>query len=311
MGPVGPYGHSRMEIGPQRIPQVVAEIGCNHMGDMELARELVRTAAEFCRVDAVKFQKRNPRELLTPEQYDAPHPEPRNSFGRTYGEHREFLELSLDKHAELKELCDSLGVVYSCSAWDLTSARELAELMPDWIKIPSACNTDAPMMGWLCEHFMGDLHVSVGMTTRAEERLLLEQLDAHGRLPDTVIYACTSGYPVAVDDLCLREITRLIDDYGDKVQAIGFSGHHLGIAPDIAAITLGAEWLERHFTLDRTSKGTDHAASLEPDGMRRLCRDVRNVAKALTYRSEEILEVERAQRSKLKTIAKPRIVRAA
>ncbi len=300
-----------MEIGPQRVPQVVAEIGCNHMGDFELACELVRTSAEFCRADAVKFQKRNPKELLTPEQYAAPHPEPRNSFGRTYGEHREFLELPIERHAELKALCESLGITYSCSAWDLTSARELTELEPEWIKIPSACNTDAEMMTFLCEHFAGDLHVSLGMTTHAEERLLLELLDAHGRLPDTVIYACTSGYPVAVDDLCLREITRLVDSYGPHVQAIGFSGHHLGIAADIAAITLGAAWLERHFTLDRTSKGTDHAASLEPDGLRRLCRDVRNVARALTYRGEEILEVERAQRAKLKNPPKPRLVRAA
>jgi sialic acid synthase len=300
-----------MDIGPLRVPQVIAEIGCNHMGDMELACELVRTAAEFCRVDAVKFQKRNPRELLSPEQYDAPHPEPRNSFGRTYGEHREFLELSLEQHAELKSLCDALGVTYSCSAWDLTSARQLHELAPAWIKIPSACNTDIEMMTWLCEHFAGDLHVSLGMTTHAEERVLLELLAAHGRLPNTVIYACTSGYPVAMEDLCLREITRLVDAYGDKVQAIGFSGHHLGIAADIAAITLGAAWVERHFTLDRTSKGTDHAASLEPDGMRRLSRDVRNVARALTFRDAEILEVERPQRSKLKTPNKPRLVRAA
>jgi N-acetylneuraminate synthase len=167
------------------------------------------------------------------------------------------------------------------------------------------------MMTWLCEHFAGGLHVSLGMTTHAEERVLLDLLDAHGRLQDTVIYACTSGYPVAVDDLCLREITRLVDAYGAKVQAIGFSGHHLGIAADIAAITLGAAWLERHFTLDRTSKGTDHAASLEPDGMRRLCRDVRNVARALTFRDSEILEVERPQRTKLKTPNKPRLVRAA
>jgi N-acetylneuraminate synthase len=300
-----------MDVGPDNVPKVIAEIGCNYKGDIELAKELVRSAAEFCRVDAVKFQKRNPRELLTPEQYNAPHPDPAHAYGRTYGEHREFLELSIEQHAELKALCESLGVVYSCSAWDMTSARELTELDPDWIKIPSACNTNYEMLGWLCEYYGGAIHVSLGMTTHAEERTLLDLLRAHGRLKDTVLYACTSGYPVAADDLCLRDISRLQDSYGADVQAIGFSGHHLGISADIAAITLGAAWVERHFTLDRTWRGTDHAASLEPDGMRRLARDIRNVARALTHRSAEILEVERATRAKLKQLARPRLVRAA
>jgi N-acetylneuraminate synthase len=98
------------------------------------------------------------------------------------------------------------------------------------------------------------------------------------------------------------EITRLKNAFGRRVKQIGFSGHHLGIAADIAAMTLGAEWIERHFTLDRTWKGTDHAASLEPDGMRKLVRDVRNVHKALAYKKVEILEVEEVQRLKLKNI---------
>ncbi|MBK6916098.1 MAG: N-acetylneuraminate synthase family protein [Deltaproteobacteria bacterium] len=300
-----------MHTGPDAVPLVIAEIGCNHKGDFALAKELVQTAAQFCRVDAVKFQKRTPRELLSPEQYDAPHPDPAHAYGRTYGEHREFLELDVDQHAELKTLCESLGIDYSSSAWDLTSAKEIASLQPSWIKIPSACNTDYAMLGWLCEHYAGGLHVSLGMTTKPEERALMELLEAHGRLGDTVLYSCTSGYPVAMEDLCLLEISRLADDYGDRVAAIGFSGHHLGIAADIAAITLGAAWVERHFTLDRTWKGTDHAASLEPDGMRRLCRDVRNVAGALRFRDEEILEVERAARSKLKHVARPRLIKAA
>ncbi len=289
-----------MVVGPTCVPKVVAEIGCNHKGEFELAKELVRVAAEFCNVDAVKFQKRNNRELLSPAQYAAPHPEAANSYGRTYGEHREFLELSIERHAELSALCTQLGVAYSCSAWDLTSARELASLAPEWIKIPSACNTNEPMMRWLCENYPGQIHVSLGMTTQHEEHELMDLLRAAGRLSETVVYACTSGYPVAVEDLHLREITRLIDVWGPHCAGIGFSGHHLGIAPDIAAITLGASWLERHFTLDRTWKGTDHAASLEPDGLRRLCRDVRNVAKALTHRPSEILAVEEAARAKLK-----------
>ena len=294
-----------MEVGPSRVPRVIAEIGCNHKGQIEIAREMVRTAATFCQVDGVKLQKRNPKELLSPEQYAAPHPNPMHAYGASYGAHREFLELDADQHAELKALAHELGVFYGCSAWDLTSARELTEIEVDYIKVPSACNTDHALVQWLCEHWRGPLHISLGMTTRAEESALVERLRDAGRLGDVVLYACTSGYPVAVQDICLREITRLHEAYGESLDAVAFSGHHLGIAPDVAAVTLGAAWVERHFTLDRTWKGTDHAASLEPDGMRRLCRDVRNVAAALRFKPTEILEVEQAQRDKLKSRAWP------
>ena len=138
------------------------------------------------------------------------------------------------------------------------------------------------------------------MTTHAEEEAIIARFEKHGRNKDLVLYSCTSGYPVAFEDICLLEITRLRESYGNRVKKIGFSGHHLGIAADIAALALGAEVFERHFTLDRTWKGTDHAASLEPDGMRRLARDLRNVSKALTAKSQEILPVEAVQRAKLK-----------
>ena len=289
---------------PSLPPKVVAEIGCNHKGDMEIARDLIRTAATFCKADAVKFQKRCNRELLTPEQYDAPHPVPENAYGPTYGLHREFLEFDVQQHAELKELCESLGIEYSTSVWDLTSAREMASIEPGWMKIPSACNLHFEMLGWLCENFPGKIHLSLGMTSRKEESDIVEFFEEKGRNRDLVIYACTSGYPVPAEDICLLEIRRLIETYADRVGEIGFSGHHLGISPDIAAYTLGATWIERHYTLDRTWKGTDHAASLEPDGVRRLARDLRNVSKALAYKSEDILEIERVQREKLKWRAK-------
>jgi N-acetylneuraminate synthase len=140
------------------------------------------------------------------------------------------------------------------------------------------------------------------MTTHDEEEKLVRFFEERGRARDLVLYSCTSGYPVAFEDICLLEIERLKRTYGARVKEIGFSGHHLGIAADIAAITLGAQWVERHFTFDRTWKGTDHAASLEPDGLRRLVRDVRNVAKALTYKQREVLPVEEEQRQKLKWI---------
>ena len=128
------------------------------------------------------------------------------------------------------------------------------------------------------------------MTTHDEEEKIIRFFESKGRNKDLVIYDCTSGYPVPFEDICLLELTRLRELYADRIKAIGFSGHHLGIAVDSAAVALGAEWIERHYTLDRTWKGTDHAASLEPDG----------VSKSLTYKKEEILDIEKIQRDKLK-----------
>ena len=281
-------------------PKIIAEIGCNHKGDMQIAREMIETAANYCKVDVVKFQKRCIKELLTPEEYIAPHPHPEYSYGRTYGEHREFLEFTLEQHQQLQAWCKEYGVEYSTSVWDVTSAKEIVTLLPRMIKVPSACNLNRPLLEYLCEYFDGEIHLSFGMTSKVEEERIVSFFEEQGRAKDLVIYSCTSGYPVPFEDICLLEISRLKEQYGNRVKGIGFSGHHLGIAVDSAAVALGAEWIERHFTLDRTWKGTDHAASLEPDGVRKLARDCRAVAKAMTYKSKDILDIEEIQRNKLK-----------
>ena len=280
--------------------KVIAEIGCNHKGDMEIAKELIQMAKVFCKADIVKFQKRTNKELLTDEQYNAPHPNPMHSYGDTYGAHREYLEFDVDQHKELKEFCDELGIEYSTSVWDLTSAREMASFEPRMLKIPSACNNNFEMLEWLALNYKGEIHVSTGMTTKQEIEDVITFFQKFDRAKDLVIYNCTSGYPVPFEDICLLEITTLIEKYGDVVKEIGFSGHHLGIAVDVAAYTLGATYIERHYTLDRTWKGTDHSASLEPDGLRRLCRDLKAVHKALTFKEKEILDIEMVQRDKLK-----------
>jgi len=281
-------------------PVVVAEIGANHKGDFEIAKELILLAKQ-CKADYAKFQKRNPKELLTPEQYNAPHPNPMHSYGKTYGEHREFLEFTVDQHRELKQFCEENGIGYATSVWDNTSAREIISLDPDYIKVPSAINTNFEMLEILRDEYDKDIHVSLGMTTREEEKQIIEFFEEKGVAKDRlVIYACTSGYPVPFEDVALLEIERLYKEYGDRVKNIGFSGHHLGIAVDIAAYTLGANWIERHFTKDRTWKGTDHAASLEPPGLCKLVRDLNATYKALSYKKEDILEIEKAQRKKLK-----------
>lgn len=283
-----------------RKPYVVAEAGCNHMGQMEIAHELINTAAIFCKADAIKFQKRCPKELLTEEQYNAPHPNPMNSYGDTYGAHREFLEFDVEQHAQLKKWCEEVGITYATSVWDMTSAKEIVSLHPKFIKIPSACNTHYEMLQWLCDNYEGEIQLSFGMTSHEEEEQIVQLFERNNRAKDLILYNCTSGYPVPFKDVCLLEITRMREQYESRVKAIGFSGHHLGIAVDVAAYTLGASYIERHYTLDRTWKGTDHAASLEPDGIRKLKRNLEGTYEALSYKSEEILPIEQVQRDKLK-----------
>jgi N-acetylneuraminate synthase len=287
-------------------PVIIAEIGCNHKGDMAIAHKMIKLLGTFkllnenSYIDIVKFQKRTNKELLSEEEYNAPHPNPRNSYGATYGEHREYLEFNLEQNAQLKKWCEEEGLIYSTSTWDLTAAKEIVTLNPKLIKVPSASNLNFPMLEYLRDNYSGEVHLSFGMTSHDEEKEIIEFFKAKNRAKDLVIYACTSGYPVPFEDICLKEIVRLKESYGDIVKGIGFSGHHLGIAVDIAALALGATYFERHFTLDRTWKGTDHAASLEPQGLQKLARDLRQTAMALKYKNKEILDIEEVQRKKLK-----------
>jgi sialic acid synthase len=281
-------------------PKVIAEIGCNHMGKMELAKELIDLAKQSG-ADYVKFQKRNNKELLTEEQYNAPHPNPHNSYGDTYGAHREYLEFNVEQNKELKEYCDEIGITYSTSVWDVTSAKEMISFNPEFLKVPSACNNNFDMLKVLRDEFKGQVQLSIGMTKKDEVEEIVKFFETNNQAKSRLLlYSCTSGYPVPAKDVALLEINWLYDNYGERVNEIGFSGHHLGIALDVAAYTLGARWIERHFTKDRTWKGTDHAASLEPGGLTKLTRDLKSIYAALNYKSDEILPIESVQREKLK-----------
>ena len=282
-----------------KSPKVIAEIGCNHKGEMSIAKELLTIAAQSG-VEVAKFQKRNNKELLTQEQYNTPHPNHINSYGATYGAHREFLEFNVNEHKELKKFAESLGIMYSTSVWDTTSAKEIVSLNPVLIKVPSACNNHFEMLKVLRDEYSGEVHISFGMTTKDEEEEIVSFFEENNQGNRLVVYSCTSGYPVPFEDMCMLEIVRIKKKFENRVKAIGFSGHHLGIAVDIAAYTLGAEWVERHFTLDRTWKGTDHAASLEPTGLKKLARDLKATHKALSYKQSDILDIEQVQRDKLK-----------
>jgi sialic acid synthase SpsE len=285
---------------PERmdIPRFVAEIGCNHTGSVEIAKQMI-VVAKTCGANVAKFQKRCARELLTPEQYDAPYDNP-HSYGRTYGEHREFLEFNVDTHRLLKAYAEEHGVEYSTSVWDMTSAQQIVALRPKMIKVPSACTNHFTMLEYLRDHYQGEVHLSCGMTTPEE---LDQAVGLFKKCPQRVVlYACTSGYPVPFKDVCLLEVTRLRERYerSGRVKSIGFSGHHNGIAVDLGAVLLGISHLERHFTLDRAWKGSDHAASLEPGGFGRLTRDIKHLAEAWALKSQPILPIEEAQRNKLK-----------
>ena len=247
-----------------------------------------------------KFQKRCPRELLTKEQYDAPHPVPHNAYGQTYGAHREFLEFSKAQHEQLRAYGKEIGIEWATSVWDVTSAREMADIPCDYLKVPSACNNHFDMLKVLRDEYAGDVHVSTGMTTLAEIEDVVAFFEATGQAKRLVVYNCTSGYPVPFPSVCMLELVRLYERYGDRVKELAFSGHHLGIAIDVAAYTLGAKWIERHFTKDRTWKGTDHAASLEAGGFGKMVRDLQATYAALPLKSSEILPIEDEQRAKLK-----------
>ena len=197
--------------------------------------------------------------------------------------------------------CNEVGIEYSTSVWDVTSAKEISELNPTLIKVPSASNTHYEMLEVLRDDYKGDVHVSFGMTTKNEQQKLIDFFQEKNQAKERlVVYSCTSGYPVSFEDVCLLEILDINERYGKIVKAIAFSGHHLGISIDIAAYMLGATWIERHFTKDRTWKGTDHSASLEPAGFSKLTRDLKATHKSLNYKKQEILDIEKPQREKLK-----------
>lgn len=279
-------------------PVVMAELCGNHQGSMETAKRMVRMC-DICGVQMVKLQKRDipSQAALHPVLYKSPHPNPVNSFGDTYYEHREALEFDLEQHAELKAYIEQYDMIYSTSVWDLESAKQIVTLDPALIKIPSACNTDWQMAAYLRDCYDGDIHISLGMTTPEEEKSIYDFWCQH--LDRLVLYHCTSEYPLQPEDAYLLEIDRLYCSYL-RVKAIGFSNHHCGISLDMSAQALGASYFEHHITLDRTWKGTDHVAALEFEGLRKLVRDLKEGYLALELRGSEFSARELEQRKKLK-----------
>jgi sialic acid synthase len=253
---------------------IVAEIGHNHQGSVQKAMELFQAAKE-CGAHAVKLQKRDNRSLYTREFYDKAY-ENENSFGPTYGAHREALELDWEQYRELQAYAQRLGLDFFATAFDFASADFLARLEVPAFKIASGDLKNTPLLKYVAQ-FQKPILLSTG---GAEMEDVQRAYDAVMRInPRLCIMQCTAGYPPPFEELSLKVISSFREAFPDIV--IGFSAHDNGIAMALAGYMLGARVIEKHFTLDRAAKGTDHAFSLERPGLRRMVRDLRRLRIAL------------------------------
>ncbi|MBQ2871404.1 N-acetylneuraminate synthase family protein [bacterium] len=275
---------------------LISEIGCNHQGDLQIAKKMMIDALN-CGCQIVKFQKRTPKLQFSEEKYNSPHPTPENAFGKTYGEHRENLEFSVTQHKELMLFAKENGLEYSCSIFDSQSTEDILSIQPEHIKIPSPINHRADIIEHIAKNFNGIIHVSLGMTTHEEERNLINILEKYNKLQDTILYHCVSAYPTEDKDASLLEITRLKNLYGNKIKALGLSAHHINsYLPDCIALTLGANYIERHFTFDKAAKGSDHKISLNVEEMKNLNAELKKTSQLLNFKQKEILDCEQKTR---------------
>jgi sialic acid synthase len=253
---------------------VIAEIGHNHQGSLEKALDLVHAAAD-CGVDAVKFQKRDNATLYTRRFYDSPY-ESENAFGPTYGLHREALELGREEWIELSACARELGVAFVAAAFDFPSAEFLAELDISAFKFASGDLHSTPLLRQVAGYGKPIILSTGGATMEDIERAVEIVLPINRQV---CILQCTASYPAEVEDLNLRVIEELRERFPELV--VGLSDHQNGIAMAMVAYMLGARVIEKHFTLNHAWKGTDHAFSLMPEGMRRLVRDLHRIPPAL------------------------------
>lgn len=253
---------------------VIAEIGHNHQGSLQTAKELFAAASD-CGLAAVKLQKRDNRSLFTREMFDKPY-DNENSFGATYGEHREALEFGRAEYAELQADAQRLNITFFATAFDVASADFLAELNTPAYKISSGDLKNTPLLTHVARIGKPMIVSTGGGTIEDVQRAYDTVMPINPRL---CLMQCTSGYPADSAELDLRVITTFREQFPGAV--IGYSGHDNGIAMPVAAYMLGARIIEKHFTLNRSMKGTDHSFSLEPVGMKKMVRDLHRVRLAL------------------------------
>ena len=267
-------------VGPGHPTFIVAEIGINHNGDVELAKKLI-SAAVAAGCDAVKFQKRTVEVVYTPEELARPRESP---FGTTNGDLKRGLEFGYDEYAEIDRFCRSIGMRWFASCWDEGSVDFIERFDPLCYKIASARLTDDKLL----RHHRRKgqpIILSTGMSTMEQIDHAVEVL---GR-ENLILLHCTSTYPSKIEELNLSLIPRLIERYGVP---IGYSGHEIGLYTTLAAVVLGACVIERHITMDRAMWGSDQAASVEPHGFGRLVKDIRAVEIAMGDGMKRVYESE-------------------
>lgn len=277
-------------VGPGQPSFIVAELGINHNGDLELAKKLIKAAADSgC--EAVKFQKRTVDVVYTPEELAKPRESP---FGMNNGDLKRGLEFGYDEYVEIDRYCRSIGIMWFASCWDEGSVDFIAQFNPIVYKIASASLTDDNLLHY--HRGKGKpIILSTGMSTLEEVDHAVEVL---GR-EDLVLLHCTSAYPSKVEELNLRAISTMARRYDIPV---GYSGHEVGLYTSLAAVVLGACYLERHITLDRAMWGSDQAASVEPQGFVRLVKDTRAVEKAMGDGIKRVYESELPIMNKLRRV---------
>ena len=277
-------------VGDGHPCYIVAEIGINHNGDIELAKKLAELAdAAGC--NAVKFQKRTVDVVYTADELAKPRESP---FGLTNGDLKRGLEFGLEEYKEIDRYCRELGIAWFASCWDEGALDFIDQFRPPCYKIASACLTDDNLLRY--HRAKGrPIVLSTGMSTQEEIDHAVEVLGKK----DLIILHATSTYPSNYDELDLRMIPELRKRYGVPV---GYSGHETGIPSSSAAVALGACMVERHITMERSMWGSDQAASLGPSGITRLVRDVRLVEMSMGSSVKRVLEREKPIIKKLRRV---------
>ena len=253
----------------------IAEIGINHNGNLDIAKQLIDVAAS-AGCDAVKFQIKTPHMSLPPHLWDQERDTP---WGErmTYLQYRQRMELSPSDYMTIVRYCAEKRILFSASAWDNNAADKLYAFEAPFIKIASASVTNLPLIQHI-SRMNRPVVMSTGMSTLAEIRQAVFLLRT-GNVPQIGLLACTSTYPCRPEHLNLARIHTLKDEFPDCV--LGYSGHEPGLWTTLCAVAMGAKIIERHITLDRTMKGSDHASSIEPVGLHLLMREIRTFAVAL------------------------------
>lgn len=283
---------SGITINDSTPPFIIAEVGHNHQGNLQTALALIRAAADSG-ASAVKFQKRNNKQLFIPSTYNELY-NSENAFGTTYGLHREFLEFGKENYEKCVEEANKLGITFFATAFDFESADFLNSLNLNIYKIASSDLRNLPLLEYVAK-FRKPIIISTGGANFGNVDLAVQTVRKyHNQL---AILQCTASYPADFAQLNLRVIAKLRELYPENV--IGYSGHENGISMPVVAYTLGARIIEKHFTLNRTMRGTDHAFSLEPQGMKKMVRDLHRAAEAMGDGIKKVYDSELAPLKKM------------